>query len=378
MVSPNRARARTAKGAAPPRLGQGCPAGAKDLRKVSHTLHDVALALEDRRHYSGFPSAAKLRPERSWGMRPLRHLPPGTLHEISARTIDGRHWLRPTPAIRSIVVGAIAHAQGKFGLEIHALAVMSNHLHLLVTASCPTQVARFMSTVLSTITREVSRLHNRRGRMWDGPYHCIRISAEPAAQIGRLCYVLGHGAKERVVADPRRWPGAHSAGALLDGAPMEGVRHLRTAEHASTPRQVAARPERFQRRLSVVHTPLPCLADLPETVRRARIASALSDWLDVRGLPRLERTPPPHPTETVQSWRSPRTGARSPKRAAPRCHASTGAERERLVAEYRQFVDAYRVAAADLAAGRVAVFPPWCFPPRPPASTAGIVVQAIC
>jgi hypothetical protein len=37
--------------------------------------------------------------------------------------------------------------------------------------------------------------------MWDGPYHCIRVSQEPAAQLGRLCYVLAHGAKERLVAD---------------------------------------------------------------------------------------------------------------------------------------------------------------------------------
>jgi hypothetical protein len=254
--------------------------------------------------------------------------------------------------------------------------VMSNHLHILVTASTPTQVARFMSTVLSTITREVGRLHHRRGRMWDGPYHCIRVSQEPAAQLGRLCYVLAHGAKERLVADPRSWQGAHSAAALIDGTPMDGVRFLRTAEHASTPRQVAAKPDRFQRHLAVVHTPLPCLAELPEAVRRSRISSALSDWLELRGLLRLDRVPVAPRAATVPSWRTPRTGPRPPKRAAPQCHASSCAERERLETEYRLFVDAYRAAAVDLAAGRVAVFPPWCFPPRPPASSTGIVVQA--
>jgi len=40
--------------------------------------------------------------------------------------------------------------------------------------------------------------------------------------VARLAYILGHGAKENLVARLRDWPGVHCIRALLDGEELSG------------------------------------------------------------------------------------------------------------------------------------------------------------
>jgi hypothetical protein len=54
------------------------------------------------------------------------------------------------------------------------------------------------------------------------------------------------------------------------------------------------------------------------------------------------------------------------KTEAPPCHTTDDLLREAYVARRKLFLSAYRAAAAELNAGREAIFPPGCFPPRGP------------
>jgi hypothetical protein len=47
--------------------------------------------------------------------------------EVTVRTVHGRFLLRPSHAVNDLVVGVIGRAQKKYGMRIHALAVLSNH-----------------------------------------------------------------------------------------------------------------------------------------------------------------------------------------------------------------------------------------------------------
>ena len=48
-------------------------------------------------------------------------------------------------------------------------------------------------------------------------YEMTVVTAEDAAQIERLKYVLANSVKENLVNHLREWPGVHSVRALLDG-----------------------------------------------------------------------------------------------------------------------------------------------------------------
>lgn len=59
------------------------------------------------------------------------------------------------------------------------------------------------------------------------------VTDEDAAQIERLQYVLAQSVKEGLVERVRKWPGVHSAAALLDGATLTG--HCSTAPRSLPP-----------------------------------------------------------------------------------------------------------------------------------------------
>src|SRR5205809_109941 len=66
--------------------------------------------------------------------RPLRFLTPdAALVEVTLRTVHGRLLLRPSRGANDLVAGVIGRAQRKYAMKIHGLAVLSNHVHLLLS-----------------------------------------------------------------------------------------------------------------------------------------------------------------------------------------------------------------------------------------------------
>src|SRR5512138_181993 len=57
--------------------------------------------------------------------RPLRHVPPDSVVEVTARTAGSRILLRPGPTTNDLIVGVLGRAQALYGIRIYAVAVMS-------------------------------------------------------------------------------------------------------------------------------------------------------------------------------------------------------------------------------------------------------------
>lgn len=70
---------------------------------------------------------------------------------------------------------------------------MSNHLHILASPESVEQMADFMRHVNANLSKEVGRLHDWPGPMFDRRYTSIPVSDEPEAQIARLRYLLLKG-----------------------------------------------------------------------------------------------------------------------------------------------------------------------------------------
>jgi len=65
-----------------------------------------------------------------------------TLVAITCRTLQGRFLFRPSPELNDIALGVFGRAQRLYPVDVCAVSVLSNHLHLLLIADDAQQVAR--------------------------------------------------------------------------------------------------------------------------------------------------------------------------------------------------------------------------------------------
>ena len=299
--------------------------------------------------------------------RTPRFLPhPGATVEITQRTIQGRYLFKPSPRLNALVVGCLARAQKNTGASVHAVAVLSNHIHLLASFDTVEQMSQFMGQFTSNVSKEIGRIHDWSGPKFAGRYHSVPLSDEPEIHEQRLRYILSQGAKEGLVLSPRDWPGVHCAGALADGQPLKGVWVDRTRLFAARQKDPNVLEAQFTTEEELRFTPLNHLRELDAEARRTRIAQIV-DEIEELTLERHRREGTvPLGAEAVcrrHPHARPNRLAKSPK---PHFHATKAAFRA-LMDGFREFVATYRLATERLADGdKNAQFPENCFPPRLP------------
>lgn len=299
--------------------------------------------------------------------RRLRYFQPGSLVEVTTRTLHGRLLLRPGARLCLIILGILGRAQALYGLQIHAFVFLSNHYHLLCSPTDPQQLARFMCFFNSNLAREAGRLHSWRERFWSRRYQAIPISEELAAQVGRLKYLLSHGVKEGFVLTPGAWPGVHCIDALLHGKPLCGLWFDRSAEYEARRQGLEVSAHDFATPETVILTPLPCWQQLTRSEIRTRIADLLEEI--ERDARRLQRATGHDPlgADFVQRQNPHQEPLRSKRAPAPLVHAASRKTRRALLDAYRIFLAAYRRASERLRSGDLsAAFPEYCFPPPLP------------
>jgi REP element-mobilizing transposase RayT len=156
------------------------------------------------------------------GSHHARFIDPDVPLHIISRVFQGRHLLRPSRELNSVIAGVIGRAQHVYpNVRLYAFAFMSNHMHLMVQGG-PEDVPAF----IGFIKREISRRWGSRPEVnWPGTmWHEYLATALPndESQVGCLKYILSQGVKEGLVARPQDWPGVHCARHLLEGTPLRG------------------------------------------------------------------------------------------------------------------------------------------------------------
>ncbi len=298
--------------------------------------------------------------------RPLRFIPPCSVVEVTARTVGSRFLLRPGPTTNELVLGVLGRAQKLYGVQLFAIAVMSNHMHALVSVEHAAQLAAFMQHLLANIAKEVGPHHGWSGPFWSRRYRSV-VVADAESQVARIRYVLGQGLKEGLVDRADRWPGVSSFRASTRGTPLQGTWYDRTAQSKARRRAEKPDPSKTERVYQVQLSQLPAMADTPpeeyrkfiqELVRceerdvaADRAQAGKTSALGARRI--LKQDPHEAPTD---SERSP----------APMVHATTAKVRAAFREAYTAFVDAFRFAAQCLRSGQSAIFPASAFPPSAP------------
>ena len=79
--------------------------------------------------------------------RDLRYVPPGSLVEVTCRTIQGRYLLRPSPELNEVVYGVLGRALDHWKVGIVGFHCQSNHLHALLLPEDAEALARLMGFV---------------------------------------------------------------------------------------------------------------------------------------------------------------------------------------------------------------------------------------
>ena len=287
--------------------------------------------------------------------------------EITVRTFQSRHLLRPSPRLNQIVAGVLAHALRSHRVKLHGAVFLSSHFHLLVSPANVQEMSDFMRLVNRALSGEIGKLHEWSGSMWARRYTSIPVSDEPEAQISRLRYLLANSAKEGLVRSPLDWPGIHCAEALIHGKPIEGIWIDRTAFHEARKRGQDVSPKDFEEVLDLQFDPLPCWAHLDETPWRSEVADLVRDIeSETEAMHRGQGTRPLGAAKVLRGHphHRPTEESRSPK---PTFHAIRRRVRKSMEDAYSAFIECYVLAAERLRRGVARpAFPPDCFPPGLP------------
>ena len=277
--------------------------------------------------------------------RPRWYLP-HTVYEVTSRTIQERFLVKPSEESRALLVGVIAMALQYFtSVRMHAFVFLSNHCHLLISATQSEELAPFLGFVFGNSSREMGRLHDWSGPLWAKPCSVIPILDEEA-QINRLRYLLSNGVKEGLVASPRQWPGATSVHGMLTDMTVTGTwidRDRFRRARRSWKRKVAT-VDAFTSEMVVRLSPLPAWRALSPAELRQRHEDVVASiehqgrfrrtlYLGVAKL--LEVSPHGRPDAPTHE-------------PAPFCHASHPRTVEVFRAMYRDFVATFRRATASL------------------------------
>ncbi|MCB9546640.1 MAG: transposase [Myxococcales bacterium] len=250
-------------------------------------------------------------------LRRLRHrcLTPDHVQHVSSRTVGGRFAFHTfDPRFVDLAWGIVATATERYATEVIAFVLLSNHFHALVRGRTAVAISRWTQYVKAGLARLTHAWHGTSGAVWSARYRCTTL-LDDDAEAWWLRYVLSHGPKDGLVADPRAWPGLHTARAPADGGPIIGQRLRTKAWLRARGADPAAAMEPFMRPVELRLAPLT--GQRPEARcadQAALVASIIAEHAD-RRLPATydpSRYTPRHTPDTLKTSPCPRFDARGP------------------------------------------------------------------
>jgi REP-associated tyrosine transposase len=148
-----------------------------------------------------------------------RQLLPGTIYLVTRRCAQRQFLLKPSPTTNAIFLYVLAVASLRFGVRVHAYAVLSNHFHAVVSDP-DARLPAFEQYLDSLVARAVNASLGRWESFWaPSSYSAVRL-LEPADVIDKIAYVLANPVAAGLVRTGREWPGLWSAPEQIGGAPI--------------------------------------------------------------------------------------------------------------------------------------------------------------
>jgi REP element-mobilizing transposase RayT len=124
----------------------------------------------------------------------------------SSRTVGGRFTFSElNRADQARVMGLLIVAMKRYGVEVAAFVLFSNHLHVLArTWRNGRQISLFNQYLKAGMARLVHDKYGTSGTIWDGTYAGTNL-LDDESEIEQFRYICSHGVKEKLVLDPSHW-----------------------------------------------------------------------------------------------------------------------------------------------------------------------------
>ena len=240
--------------------------------------------------------------------------------------------LRPSLSTNTIVKYCLAHAAEETGVLLHAVCVMSNHWHGVVTDSegrLPEFLARFHLLLAKTQNTVLGRSEN----FWSSDKTSVVLLVDDEDVLDKMAYVLANPVAAGLVRSPHEWPGVIS----LRAGTSESVEmpDVFFDEEGALPDEVElqfARPHVFGG-LSDAQVNERLSAKVTDLVRLAR-ASLAERGLPFVGRNTVLRQAPSEAPTTPTPLRNP----------SPRIAARSRSSRVHAIRQMQEFVRTYREA----------------------------------
>lgn len=153
---------------------------------------------------------------------------------MTTRRTQQREFLtRPGPLVNQVIAYVIGYEQERYGYELNALTVMSDHKHAVGADRSGnddhSELANIERDTNSYIARGLNHVRDRSGSMWEhGGSESFNFVETPTAEdrVRAMVYSAHNPVEAELINDYRKWPGLN----LLPGP--SGVRHIRVKRPA--------------------------------------------------------------------------------------------------------------------------------------------------
>ncbi len=300
--------------------------------------------------------------------RRLRHLHPDLrLVHVTFKCVDDAFLLFPDPRTVALLAVILSEALERYGVNLHAICVVSNHAHLVLGIE-GARLDLFMQFLLSQVARQMNERLGRSGAFFKGRYRHEPILSD-GAFFAKLQYVHAQPVRHDLTARADQWPGLSSYTAMVSGAAAIEVRHFDDNAWRAAGAKPAERGA-FTTEVSVPTTKPPQWTGLSareeEAARRALRAN-MSDYEAEMAADRRARGHHlPAPSSYTKQDPRKRPKGRAPFKPQPWAHG-TAEQVDAYRAAYSETLAAYKVASAQYrSTGHMCPFPRGTYPPRIP------------
>jgi putative transposase len=134
----------------------------------------------------------------------------GTTYLVTRRCTQRQFLLRPSKVTDAVFAYVLALACRRYGVEVHAYCVLSNHYHLVVTDP-GARLPAFQQYLDAMVARAVNALIGHREDFWGPPSYSAVSLASRQDIVDKAAYVLFNPVAAGLVRSGRKWPGLWSS-----------------------------------------------------------------------------------------------------------------------------------------------------------------------
>lgn len=174
----------------------------KVAERMAAATRSITIIFKNRRTSS--PARRLTYPS---DMSQPRAIVPGATYLLTRRVLRRHFLFRPDSAITRLVIYTLAVSAHRYGILIHALCVMSTHIHIVVTDTHG-ELPRFLQRFHRLVALGTKILRAWEGPVWDHRATSVVRLATRDALVEKIAYTLANPVAAGLVQHAHEWPGA--------------------------------------------------------------------------------------------------------------------------------------------------------------------------